>query len=143
MKKTAKNMNELNSILIKEMRKSMKVVSEKILGDMYDKTYGFYTKGDPKVYQRTGALGDTPKVTAPIVTANTVFFNAYLDTSHEYTTGKNPTMLDILNLANYGETNSSVGVLRPTLGNKHFWEASVDKMSEHLDVTMGKFFDRI
>ena len=39
---TARNLTELNQMLMKEMRKAMKVVSEKSLADMYDETEGFY-----------------------------------------------------------------------------------------------------
>ena len=143
MKKVAKNMDELNAMLMKETQKSMNVASEQMLADMYGETYKFYTKGKPKSYERTGALGDTPSTTAPIVTANTVSFEAYLDTSHQYTTGKNPNMLDVLKLANSGITKSSVGYLRPTLGKKGFWEASEKKMEKTLNRTFRKFFKKI
>lgn len=133
-------MDELNAMLMKEIKKSMNVASEKMLADMYEETYKFYTKGKPKSYQRTGALGDTPRTTAQTVAPNTVSFDAYLDTSHQYTTGKNPNMLDVLNLANSGITQSSVGYLKPTLGKKGFWEASVKKIDKTFVRTMRKFF---
>lgn len=78
---TAKNMKELEQMLLKEMRKAMNVASERMLADMYDETGGFYTQGNPKMYQRTGALGDTPKTTAVSSSGNVVSFKAYLDTS--------------------------------------------------------------
>lgn len=143
MKRTASNMDELEAMLFSEMRKAMDVASNQMLPDMYDETDKFYTKGEPKQYERTGALGDTPSVTPLTVTDRTVCFDAYLDTTHQYTTGKNPTMLDVLNLANYGTTQSSVGYLKPTLGEKGFWKATKEKMGKTFNRTMRKFFKEI
>lgn len=136
----AKNMKELEQMLLKEMRKAMNIASEKMLADMYEETGDFYTKKKPKIYERTGALGDTPRTTTPTVVENSISFEAYLDKSHKYTTGKNPTMKDVLNLANYGIKSSSVGNLRPALGKKGFWEESKKKIEKTLDTTMKRFF---
>lgn len=143
MKRTASNMDELNAMLISEMRKAMNLASNQMLPDMYGETYKFYTKGKPKEYERTGALGDTPKVSPLTTMGNIVYFDAYLDTTHQYTTGKNPNMLDVLNLANSGITKSSVGYLRPTLGKKGFWEAAEKKIDKVFNRTMRKFFRKI
>lgn len=143
MKRTASNMDELEAMLYSEMRKAMDVASNQMLPDMYDETYKFYTKGKPKQYERTGALGDTPAVSPLTAVGKTVSFDAYLDTTHQYTTGKNPTMLDVLNLANYGTTSSSVGDLRPALGKKGVWEAAEKKMDKTFNRTMRKFFKKL
>lgn len=139
---TAKNMKELEQIMLKEMKKAMSVASEKMLADMHDETGRFYTKGQPKMYKRTGALGDTPKTTAPSESNNAVSFEAYLETSYDYSTGSKPSMTQVLNLANYGIpfTTNSGHSARPTLGNKGFWERSEKKMEKTLNRTMKKFF---
>lgn len=72
-------MGELNAMLISEMRKAMSLASNQMLPDMYGETYKFYTKGKPKEYERTGALGDTPKVSPLTTMGNVVYFDAYLD----------------------------------------------------------------
>lgn len=100
----AKNMKELEDMMLKEMRKAMNVASEKILEDMYKETEGYYTSGNPKKYVRTEALGDTPRTTSISSAGDTVSFKAYLDTNYKYTTGDNPNMEQVLNLANYGKT---------------------------------------
>lgn len=140
---TAKNMKELEQMLLKEMRKAMNVASERMLADMYDETGGFYTQGNPKMYQRTGALGDTPKTTAVSSSGNVVSFKAYLDTSGSYTTGDNPSMTQVLDLANYGKpwTTKSGSPARATLGKKGFWERAEKKMQRTLDRTMRQFFN--
>ena len=136
----ANNMKQLEQMILREMRTAMNVASKKMLADMYDETEGFYTGKEPVMYERTGALGDSPRVTAPTSGVNSVEFDAYLDTSHQYTTGKNPTMLDVLNLANDGITSSSVGKLRPTVGRKEFWQRAEEKMEKTFDETMRSFF---
>lgn len=140
---TAKNMKELEQMLLKEMRKAMNVASERMLADMYDETGGFYTQGNPKMYQRTGALGDTPKTTTVSSSGNVVSFKAYLDTSGSYTTGDNPSMTQVLDLANYGKpwTTKSGSPARATLGKKGFWERAEKKMQRTLDRTMRQFFN--
>lgn len=137
----AKNMAELEKMLMKEMRKSMNVASDKMLADMYEETEGFYSGSNPKQYERTGALGDTPKVTSLSQNENEVEFTAYLDQDYKYSTGKKPSMKDVLHLANEGVTNSSVGYLRDTVGKKGFWERAKNKMEKTFNDTMRRFFN--
>lgn len=137
----AKNMDELTAMLKKEATKAMRVASEKALADMYDETGGFYTGTEPTMYIRTGALGDTPRTTAISISGNEISFKAYLDTNHVYSTGKKPTMLDILNLTkSKPEHNSSVGYLRGVCGKIGYWERAEGKMERDFDETLRKFF---
>lgn len=137
----AKNMKELETMLKKEMRKAMLVVQKKAEGDMFEATGGFYTGSEPIEYERTGALGDTPRTTALNVKNNSVSFQALLDKNHQYTTGKNPNMEDVLNLTNYGITRSSVGTLRHAVGKKGYWEEAEQNIEKDFKETMGKFFN--
>lgn len=140
----AKNMEQLNNMLMKQLDKAMTVSSKKMLADMYEETEKFYTEGKPKVYKRTGALGDTPRTTSVALSKNgnggQASFEAYLDTSHSYTTGKHPSMKDVLNLANYGTSPAPPDHLRATVGKGGFWERSEEKMKKTLNQTMRKFF---
>ena len=138
-------MNQLNNMLMKELRKAMNVASDKMLADMYGETGKFYTKGKPKSYERPGALGDTPRTTALKTFGNIVSFEAYLDLNHQYTTGSYPNMEQVLNLANSGIpfTSKNGYPARPTLGKKGFWEVSEKKMERTLNQTMRKFFKKI
>lgn len=139
----ANNMQQLNAMLMEELRKAMNVTSKKVLADMYEETGGFYTQGKkPTMYERTGALGDTPRTTAVSTSGNEASFEAYLDKGHQYTTGANPTMEDVLNLTKaVPDHNSSVGYLRSVRGRTGFWERANEKMGERLDETLNKFFD--
>lgn len=139
----ANNLKQLNTMLMKSVRKAMAVASDKMLEDMYEETAGFYTKAEPKQYERTGALGDTPRVTSLNQDSNSVSFDAYLDTSHQYTTGSTPTMEDVLKLANDGIPFITQGghPARPTVGKRGFWDDAKKKMEITLEHTIGKFFD--
>ena len=140
----ASNMNNLERMLRNEARKAMDVVSAKALGDMYEETGDYYSQGKPKMYQRTGALGNTPKVTKTTSSGDEVSFDAYLDQNYVYPTGDNPSMGQVLDLANYGIpwTTQGGATARSTLGKKGFWERSEKKMEKTLDDTMSQFFDK-
>jgi len=138
---TAKNNKELETMLMAQLKKAMRVGSEKVLAEMYDKTGSFYTGGEPKQYERTGALGDTPKTTVISTTGNGVEFTAYFDDAHQYTTGKKPTMHDVLDLANYGITNSSVGKLRNAVGKRGFVDEADANIQKIMNDTLGQFFN--
>lgn len=143
MMATAKNMHELRNMLMKEMRKAMTVAQKKMEADMYEETGGFYTGGEPKMYERTGALGDTPRTTSVDINGDTLSFDAYLDQRHQYTTGSDPTMGQVLDLANYDirfKTRGGANA-RPVVGKRGFWERAESKMEKTLNNTMKDFFD--
>ena len=135
----ATNMKQLENMLKKQARKALTVASEKIEADMYEETGDFYTKGKPKMYERTGALGDTPRTTAISTNGNILTFNAYLDQSHQYTTGKSPSMAAVLDVAN-DHSLASAYVLNPPLGRQHFWDRSEKKIEKTFNKTMRSFF---
>lgn len=95
------------------------------------------------MYKRTGALGDTPKVTDIDVSGNSASFTAFLDTSGGYTTGDNPSMEQVLNLANYKTRWITSGghPARLALGKTGFWERAEEKMEDTFNKTMRQFFD--
>lgn len=156
---SARNMKQLNEMLLKEVNKAMRVVSKKAEADLYEATGWFYTQQSPlqeegEGYQRTGALGDTPKTTSNTVTKRTtggeVTFNAYLDKNHIYSTGKNPPMIDVLNLANGDDPNNpnfnhnystTVGWLRDTNGNEQFWERAENNIEKDMNETLRVYFN--
>lgn len=137
---TAKNMKQLEAMLMKQLKKAMGVASKKALTDLYEETGSFYTEGNPKMYERTGALMNTPRTTPLSCGSKSVSFNAYLDENYTYTTGKNPTMHDVLELTNDKKTSSSVGKLRPALGKSGYWEETEEKIKEDFEDTIKSFF---
>ena len=127
---------------MQKIEKAMTVTAKKMEADMYAETGGFYTGGEPTMYERTGALGDTPKTTALTVGNNSVSFEAYLDTKHQYTTGSNPNMQQVLELANDGKPfiTKNGYPARATVGQKGFWERANERMSKTFTDTMKSYF---
>ena len=140
---SARNTKDVMKMLQKDMRKAIGVVNSKVLADMYEETGDYYSGGSPKVYERTGALGDTPRTTAPTNSGDVSEFKAYLDESHQYTTADNPTMTQVLHLANEGSPWTTQGgrPAHPTVGKKGFWDRAQQKMEKTLDETMSKYFN--
>lgn len=137
----ANNLAELEKELNKELRKSMIEAKNKALADMEEETSDYYEGTDP-TYVRTYALRDTPKTSDLSIKNNDISFNAYLDQTHQYTTGDNPTMAKVLNLANYGKPwkTASGALARQTVGKKGFWERAENKMEKSLDDIISKNF---
>lgn len=139
----ARNINELNRMLHKELRKAMTVTAKKVLADMYKETGDFYTGGEPDMYIRTGALGDTPTTTAISVNGNEMTFEAFLNTQHQYTTGKNPNMLQVLRLTNDLDTDQpGIGRLLEAKGSPQFWDRALQQMEKTYDDVLSSFFTK-
>lgn len=149
----AQNINQLNDMLISSINNAMKFVAKKAEADMYEATGWFYGGGDPSyeptVYERTGALGDTPRVTGNSVSQYTyggeVSFTAYLDNAHVYTTGDNPNMQEVLELANDGTQWITVGGNKAKLavGRRKFWERAKKNIEKDFEETLSKTFKPI
>lgn len=94
------------------------------------------------MYQRTGALGNTPKTSDLMDGGDVISFEAYLDTGHRYSTGARPSMLQVLKLANDGIpfTTSSGRLAKPTVGRSGFWEDAEKRVEKDLYNTMKRYF---
>ena len=128
----AKSTEELERQILAEMSKAMTAVSKQLHRDMQWGTQFFYAGTKPKIYVRTGALGESPTVSHIQPMTNGFAFIAYLSPMHRYTTGDYPTMTQVLNLANSGIAwrTKSGALAKDTVGHKHFWEKS-KKVMEH------------
>lgn len=127
----ANNMSELNTMLMNHLNMAMTSARGQMLDDMKKETSAFYTMGSPKMYKRTGTLGNTPRVSPLSVGANQVSFDAYLDQSHGYSTGTF-SMNEVLTNA---EAHTA-GIL----GKPHFWENSEKRMKKTFEKTIKRFF---
>lgn len=129
----ARNMRELEKLLGKQVNKAMNVASQKMLTEMQVQTYAFYTKGKPKRYERTGALGDSPRITHIMNDGNQWSYFAYLDDTHRYTTGPFA-MGQVLERAESTHFRSGI------LGKPKFWYNSTKRFETVLRHTMKSFF---
>lgn len=139
----ARNMAQLERMLLNQMQKAMSVASEKMLADTMEETYAFYTQGKPKIYIRTGALGDSPKTTALSVNGKTISFEVYLDKNLGYEV-PNTAFTD----RGYASYFSGAQVLSAAengkahiLGKSGFWKRSEETFQKTLDSTMRQFFN--
>lgn len=139
-----RNIAQLEKELMKEINETMGVVSEKIYKKMCDEVgnksshTGFYNSEEPKIYERTGALGNTPSITDINKNNNEISFSAYLDQSHRYQTGDKPTMGELLDYMELGIRGAIPE--RHILGRTGFWERSLDSFQNILDEELKKKF---
>ena len=126
------------------MELCMNEASQETKKDMDSEMDDFYTSKKPKEYKRTGEMKKTPKVT-PIATQMTspvsgsVSFEASLETSHRYTSGKNPTMTQVLEVAE-NHKKASYYKLRPPVGRQGFWKRSEEEIEKDLNRAFRKRF---
>lgn len=131
---TARNMGELDAMLLRELERAMGEASVQMFEDAQTETAKFYTKGEPKQYKRTGTLGRSPRKTEVSTSGKKVSYDVYLATDEEgYTTGTF-SKLDVLTAAE--STSNRAGIL----GKPQFWANSKKKFGKTLDRTMKKHF---
>lgn len=137
----ASSMGELEAMLRQQLQSAMQVVQAKSEADMFEEVGNFYTAGSPTIYQRTGALGSSPRTTGLSVGGNSVSFEAYLEppgytvpnpafTSRGYASYFSP--LQVLNAAEYHFAN--------VRGRPGFWRRSEQKIERDLNSTLASFF---
>ena len=131
----AHNTKQLEAMLEKELRRAMKKASEQALKDMKEETADYYDGTEPSLYVRTHALERTPKRTPIESDGDTMYFEAYLNQQHHYTSGDRPYMGQVLDLANYGKpwVTASGNPARPTVGKKGFWERAEKKVKKSFE----------
>jgi len=120
----ASNMAQIEDEIKQMLLKACKEMAVKAKREMQEETWDFYFGGMPAVYQRTGSLGNTPEVTPVSVSGNSITFDAYLNQDYTYTTGKRPSMNEVLQLANEGE----LAGFRPVVGKTGFWDRAKERM---------------
>lgn len=142
MAEEVRSLAELKLKILAEMEASMVAAQTKMKSTMDKELQSFYLKGPGKVYTRTGALGRTARTSDIDWSGNTFHFDAYLDQSGGYTSGSNPSMGQVLDLANYGTpfTTKNGYPARPTVGKGGFWERAEKQFGKDLDFAFSIYF---
>ena len=146
--RTISSLGELEKALQERMQKALEATKSQAEVDMHEELGAYYASGEPGNgpfnYVRTGAMFDTPRTSPVSGGGNTASFEAYLDTSHRYTTGDYPGMEQVLMLANYGApwTTKGGNPAHQTVGQKGFWERAQQKMEKTAISTFGQFFSK-
>ena len=133
----AHNDDELARLIMQDIQSAVQETEVKAVEDMKIGMEYFYSGGPPRVYKRTERLKHTPRTSQLRVTKTRAQFDAYLEDSGSYTTGKHPSMAQVLDLT---ETGSSPG-LRPAVGNTGYWELTCDLIENDFDRAMQQYFD--
>lgn len=139
---TATSFSQLQEMMKKELRAAMHETQDKVLNVMKQEVSSFYSMGNPKIYDRTGTLESSPRVTGVNGGGTYYEFEAYLDTGLGYLV-PNPAFTS-LGFASYFSTlevytaaeNHTAGVL----GRPGFWARSEAKFQQELDNSIRSHF---
>lgn len=127
----AKNMQELEKMLLNEMQHAVEAANQKVYTDLTDNLARFYTRGKPSMYVRTGQLGMAGRAKNASKNGNEVVAETYIDDTYKYTTGEHSTPEIISDAENH-----KAGIL----GEPHFWSDTEKNIQNHLDTEMKKRF---
>lgn len=128
---TVNSIEEIEAILKQDLKQALDDAATKALLIMHDATLDFYSGGQPSTYVRTGALEQTPDVKI-----KDEGFSAFLNGQGRYTTGKRPTMNQVLHLTNDG----SAAGLRPAVGKTGYWNEAEQKIIDAAMDAIGHYF---
>lgn len=128
---SASSLGELEAMIRQEMKNAILDAATQSQLIMHDAINYFYAGGTPKMYSRTGALGQTPQVD---ITSDG--FTAYLNDSGSYTSGKRPTMAQVLRLTN----NGSAAGLRPAVGATGYWKKAEREIKDAVNDAFSHYF---
>lgn len=133
----ARSTEQLQKQIMDRMERAMHQVEQKSIKRIDSAILYFYSGGTPVAYHRTGHLMDT-RETDPVTRGGlTVQFRAYLNEGvGGYTTGKRPSMADVLALTNYGGASG----LRPAVGNTGWWQRAEDYIHSDFESTFASYF---
>lgn len=113
----------IKAAIRQKANQAMQEVSKKGLETAQKNNVGFYT-GSPKVYRRTGQLGNSPATSGVSGGGSSISTEIYLDDSYSYTTGT-WSADQVLNAAEYGTAN--------LVGSPGFWAKTVEEMSDIIE----------
>lgn len=128
---TISNKSQLEKALIKAVEAGMTEASNKIQDAAYEELYDFYSSPDPKVYQRTGALLQSPNKTEVSRSGDSVSFEVFLDDNYAYSTGTY-SAAEVISAAETGYAPARI------VGQPHFWERTENRIDGILSDCLNK-----
>lgn len=139
---TATSFSQLQDMMKKELRAAMHDAQDKVLNVMKEEVASFYSMGSPRIYDRTGTLESSPRVTGVNGGATHYEFEAYLDTGLSYlvpnpafTSLGLPSYFSTLEVYTAAETHTA-----NVLGRPGFWARSEQRFQKELDSAMRSHF---
>ena len=137
--RVADNDDQLAQLILADMQTAVQATEKKAMDAMRKGIEYFYAGGFPDRYIRTEQLKKTPRTTGVQVKSKKhVEFDAFLDESlPNYTTGKHPSMGEVLQLTNEG----SYPGLRPAVGSPGYWDWAEVQIGKDFEDAMKQYFD--
>lgn len=138
---TANNSAELEKMIMDQVQKAMQATQVKIKADMLKETKAFYSQGSPRLYTRTGQLGNSPRTTPVVMSGNSASFEAYLQLGSYHVPNEAFTSrglasyfspLEVMTAAEAGTANIK--------GKSGFWERSLQHMERDINTVFGRYF---
>lgn len=128
---TISNKSQLEKALMKAIEAGMSDASNKIHDAAYEELYDFYSSPDPKMYQRTGALLNSPNKTALSRSGDSVSFEVLLDDNYSYSTGTY-SAAEVISAAETGYAPARI------VGQPHFWERTENRIDGIISECLSK-----
>lgn len=128
---------ELERVIMQDISAAVSLAEKKALATMHKAISDFYAGGYPTEYKRTYQLSKTPEITDRKTTKLSVSFLAQLNDRGGYTTGKNPSMAQVLQLTNEG----SAPGLRSAVGSPGYWDWAEVQIGKDFEDAMKQYFD--
>lgn len=142
--KTASSMAELEKMILDDMYKAMSAAKSKAEQDTIAEVQSFYSQGTPRIYKRTGKLGNSVKANGASKGGSSVEFSIWLDQSISYqvpneafTSRGLPSHFTTPEIFEAAESGSA-GVK----GKPGFWARSYEKIKSDTDNALGMYFTR-
>lgn len=139
----ANSMAELEQMIGDKMRQAMVAAQTKAFQDVKTEVQSFYSVGSPKIYSRTGKLGNSPKSSGVSGGGNQVSFDIWLDQGYGYLV-PNPAFTSI-GFSSYFTTPEVLEAAEAgtahILGKSGFWARSESKIQSDLDSTFAVYFN--
>ena len=128
---TYTNWSSLKRGLQNEMRAAMEEAMDLSKNAVEMETHAFYV-GNPKVYVRTGAFGDSPERTDVGGSGDSLYGEVYMDGGYTYDTGMRPSGYTVFGWAEEG----SHGIL----GRTGTWERSEAQIEQAINAAFVSHF---
>lgn len=143
--KVARNMAELSSMIMREVRNAMVEAHAKSVSDTEQEVNSFYSQGSPLIYERTGKLGNSVRNTNVSSSGNSCTFSIWLDQDYSYDMPN--TAFTDLGFASYFTTPmvleaAEAGTAR-IKGKPGFWNRSTNKIENNLKTSFASRFQSI
>ena len=143
--KAASSMAELEKMIMDDMYKAMSVARTKAEQDTKDEVQSFYSQGSPKIYKRTGKLGQSVRANGANRGGKTVEFTVWLDQALTYLV-PNPAFTS-RGFASYFTTpeifEAAEGGTSGVQGRPGFWARSFEKIKSDTDDALSMYFTKI